>query len=50
MRRALTIFAAFVCSVLVLIKLQDKAPGARHSVSTLWNYAVTDGLAATLRY
>ncbi len=40
------IAAAFVCSILVTIKMQSHAPADRHTVTVLWNYAVTAGVDA----
>jgi NADH-quinone oxidoreductase subunit L len=42
------IFASFVCAVLATIKMQGHAPADRHTVSALWNYAVTAGVDAKL--
>ncbi|HEX4107413.1 MAG TPA: NADH-quinone oxidoreductase subunit L, partial [Solirubrobacteraceae bacterium] len=43
------VFAAFVCAVITLIKLQGHTPAHRQVTSSLWNYAVTGGLDARMQ-
>ncbi|MBV8953675.1 MAG: NADH-quinone oxidoreductase subunit L, partial [Solirubrobacterales bacterium] len=44
----LAIFVSFAFSVAILVKLLGEAPSARVHTSTLWNYAVSDGVDAKL--
>jgi NADH-quinone oxidoreductase subunit L len=45
----LAIALAFGCSVVVLISMLNRAPDHRVLTSTLWDYAVTDGLDAKVQ-
>jgi NADH-quinone oxidoreductase subunit L len=38
------ILGAFACAIAATLKMQDKAPGARHASSTLFDYAHSAGL------
>jgi NADH-quinone oxidoreductase subunit L len=45
----LAIMLAFGCSVVVLISMLNRSPDHRILTSTLWDYAVTDGLDAKVQ-
>jgi NADH-quinone oxidoreductase subunit L len=42
------IAASFVCAILTFISLEGRSPSHRQVVSSLWNYAVSEGIDAKL--